>query len=72
MRVSDQADRHRILTAVLESWELSPDRSVPDWLDALESVSDPLWNLDTDLARESMDYLDLVGADSELLGTAGS
>jgi len=67
LRVSDPADRHRILTAVLESWELSPDQSVPDWLDALVSVSDQLWNPDTDLARETMDYLDLVGPDSELL-----
>ncbi|GAA2603331.1 IS1096 element passenger TnpR family protein [Paractinoplanes durhamensis] len=68
LRVSDPADRHRILTAVLESWELAPGQSVLDWIDALVSVSDQLWNPDTDLARETMDFLDLVGSDSELLG----
>jgi hypothetical protein len=68
LRVSDPADRHRILTAVLESWELGPGQSQPDWLDALVSVSDQLWNLDADLAHETMDYLDLIGPDSDLLG----
>jgi hypothetical protein len=67
--VSDPAERRQILTAVLKSWELSPDQSAPDWFDALVSVSDQLWNQDPeDLAHEVMDYLDQVGPDSELLG----
>jgi hypothetical protein len=66
--VSDPAERRQILTAVLESWELSPDQSAPEWLDALVSVTDQLWNHEGDFAREVMDYLDQVGPDGELLG----
>jgi len=68
LRVSDPADRHRILAAELESWKLAPSQSVPAWSAALTAISDQLWNLESDLARETISYLDQVGPDDELLG----
>ena len=65
---SDPVARRQILADEFKTWQLSSDQSVPDWLDALVSVSDQLWNQDPpDLAHEVLDYLDQEGPDSELL-----
>jgi hypothetical protein len=69
LHASDPAQRRRILVAVLESWGLAADQSKEDWLAALTSVSERLWNEEpAELAEAVVRYLEGTRADPGLLG----
>jgi hypothetical protein len=66
--LDDPGHRHQILAEHLPTWELRDGESVPDWLAALTSVSDQLWDAEPpDLADAARDYL-AQGFDETLLG----
>lgn len=66
--VNDPVNRHQILAEYLRTWDLSDTESLPDWLAALTSVSDQLWDAEPpELADAARDYL-AHGPDDLLLG----
>ena len=68
LQLSDPEQRHRILAEHLKDWALSDTDTSTEWLAALQSVSDQLWDADPpQLADAARDYM-ATGLDETLLG----
>jgi hypothetical protein len=68
LQLSDPEHRHRILAEQLRDWSLSDTDSPTEWLAALQSVSDQLWDADPpQLADAAREYV-ASGLDETLLG----